>query len=131
MLPEPWLRVIVPTGRPSRVTHSWVPLARFTFLTLTDRVLKPPQPENWVSFARAVPLGTWPLNAGPVSASLSLPPVWQGGPGLGAGGLVTVSENVPVAVAPAESVTVTVKVWVPSWAGAPSSSPDGRGVSPA
>lgn len=40
-------------------------------------------------------------------------------------------ENVPVTVVPAESVTVTVKVCVPVMAGAPSSSPVGRSVSPA
>src|SRR5712691_1318751 len=122
--------MIVPTGRPSSVTQSWVPLGRFTFLTLTDRVLKPPQPLNWVSLARAVPLGTWPLNDGPLSASFSFPPAWQPR-GLGAGGPATVSENVPVAVAPAASVTVTVNCDVPVVAGAPSSSPEGRSVNPA
>lgn len=86
MLPEPWLIVMIPTGNMSMVAQSWVPLGRFTFLTLMDRMLKPPQPLNWVSLARAVPVGVWPLMAGPVSASLSLPPVWQAPPGLGAGG---------------------------------------------
>src|SRR4029079_12934253 len=42
-----------------------------------------------------------------------------------------VSENVPVAFAPAESVTVTVNVEVPLTLGAPSRRPDGRSVSPA
>src|SRR6266851_3474873 len=130
MLPEPFLRVIVPTGLKSRVTHSCVPSGRFTFLTPTDRTLKPPQPLNCVSSAMAVPLGVWPLNDGPLSASFSFPPVWQPR-GLGAGGPVTVSENVPVAVAPAASVTVTVNVDVPVVAGAPSSSPEDRSVNPA
>src|SRR5262245_52529050 len=130
MLPEPPFSVIVPTGLKSRVTHSRVPSGRFTSLTLTDRTLNPPQPLNRVSSARAVPLGAWPLNVGPPSRSFSFPPVWQPG-GVGAGGPVTASENVPVAVAPAASVTVTVNVCVPRVAGAPSSSPEGRSVSPA
>jgi hypothetical protein len=66
------------------VTHSWVPSGRLTFLTLTDRVLKPPQPLNLVSSALAVPLGVWPLNEGPLSGSWSFLPVWQPG-GVGAG----------------------------------------------
>ncbi|HEX6679295.1 MAG TPA: hypothetical protein VF063_01490, partial [Gaiellaceae bacterium] len=41
------------------------------------------------------------------------------------------SEKVPVAVAPAASVAVTVKVEVPFTLGAPSSRPDGRRVNPA
>ena len=70
------------------------------------------------------------MNTGPLSGSLSFPPVWQPG-GVGGGGLVTVREKVPVAVLPAASVTVTVKVEVPIADGAPSSSPDGRSDSPA
>lgn len=61
-----------------------------------------------------------------MSASLNLLPVWQPG-----GRGVTVIENVPVTVAPAESVTVTVNVCVPVVVAAPSSSPEGRSVSPA
>lgn len=64
MLPEPWLSVMVSTGRPSIVAHSWVLSGRFTFFTLMDRMLKPPQPLNWVSLTRAVPVGVWPLTAG-------------------------------------------------------------------
>lgn len=78
---------------------------------------------------RALPVGDWPLNAGPLSNSVTLPPVRQpfgGGPG----GLAAVTENVAVAVAPAESVTVTPNVCVPTAVGTPSSSPDGRNVSP-
>ena len=41
------------------------------------------------------------------------------------------SENVPVAVAPAESVTVTLNVDVPTVVGAPSRSPEGCRVKPA
>src|SRR6266851_6544347 len=76
----------------------------------------------------AVPLGVLPLNDGPVSASFSFPPVWQPA-GVGDGGPVTVSENVPVAVAPAESVTVNV--CIPVVVGAPSRSPQGRSVNAA
>src|SRR5215207_2993444 len=130
MVPELPLSVITPTGLKSRVTHSRVPSGRLTFLTMTDRVLKPPQALNWVSSAKAVPLGIWPLSDGPLSGSLSLPPVWQPD-GLGAGGPVTVSENVPVAVVPAASVTVAANVCVPRVVGVPSSSPDGRSVNPA
>src|SRR5215472_3225089 len=130
MVPDPPVRVIVPTAWKSRVTHSWLPSGRLTLLTWTDRTLKPPHPLNCVSFAVACPPGTWPLNAGPLSGSVNVPPVWQPG-GVGGGGPVTVSENVPVAVAPAASVTVTVNVEVPVVVGAPSSSPDGRSASPA
>jgi len=42
-----------------------------------------------------------------------------------------VSENVPVAVAPFASVTVTVNVEVPLTLGAPSRRPDDRRVNPA
>ena len=98
MLPEPRLSVINPTALKSIVTHICVPSGRFTFFTEADRMLKPPQPLNWVSSAVAVPLGVWPLNDGPLSGSISFFPVWQPG-GLGAGVPVTVSENVPVAVA--------------------------------
>jgi hypothetical protein len=44
---------------------------------------------------------------------------------------VAVSENVPDAVAPAASVTVTVNVEVPVALGAPRRRPDGRSVNPA
>src|SRR3954467_2077847 len=44
---------------------------------------------------------------------------------------MTVSENVPVALAPVESVTVTLNVTVPLALGAPRSRPDERSVSPA
>src|ERR687885_501700 len=130
IVPEPPRSVIVPTGPKSSVTHSTVPSGRFTFLTCTERRLKPPQPLNFVSSAVAWPLGVLPLNAEPLKDSLSVPPVWQPD-GVGGGGSVTVSENVPVAFAPAESVTVTVKVEVPFTLGAPSRSPEGRSVSPA
>src|SRR5205807_2101897 len=98
--------------------------------TLTDRVLKPPQPLNFVSSAVACPRGVVPLNVGPLSASTGVPPVSQPG-GVGDGGPVTVSENAPVAVAPAESVTVTLNVDVPIVVGAPSRSPEGCRVRPA
>src|SRR6185503_4082718 len=130
MLPEPLLIVIVPTGPKSRVAHSWVPLGTFTLDTEMDSTLKPPQPLNLVSSTIAVPVGVWPLNDGPLRASFGLPPVWQ--PlGLGAGELVTVRVNVPVAVAPVASVTVAVKLAGPRVVGAPSSRPDGRRVKPA
>src|SRR5215472_18130817 len=130
MLPEPPRSVIVPTGLKSRVTHSCAPSGRFTSWTWTDRMLNPPQPLNCDSSARASPPGVRPLNGGPLSVSVRVPPVWQPG-GVGGGGPVTVSANVPVAVAPAASVTVTGNVWVPSVVGAPSSSPDGHSASPA
>ena len=44
---------------------------------------------------------------------------------------MTVSEKVPVAVAPLASVTVTLKVEVPSVVGSPISRPEGRSVNPA
>src|SRR5436189_4394770 len=59
-----------------------------------------------------------------------VPPVWQPA-GVGGGRSVTVSENVPVALAPAESVTVAVNGEVPFTLGAPSRRPEGRSVSPA
>src|ERR687885_1221008 len=130
IVPEPPRSVIVPTAPKSSVTQSRVPSGRFTSLTWTDRRLKPPQPLNFVSSAVAWPLGVLPLNAGPLKDSLSVPPVGQPD-GVGGGGSMTVSENVPVAFAPAESVTVTVNVEVPFTLGAPSRSPDGRSVSPA
>src|SRR5918912_4412383 len=114
----------------SSVTQRTLPSARFTSLTCTDRRLKPPQPLNFVSSAVAWPLGVLPLNAEPLKDSLSVPPVWQPD-GVGGGGSMTVSEKVPVAFAPAESVTVAVNVEVPFTLGAPSRSPDGRSVSPA
>ena len=70
------------------------------------------------------------MNDGPLRFSFSFRPVWQPG-GLGGGGPVTVSENVPVAVAPAASVTVAVNIEVPRVVGAPSSSPEARSVNPA
>src|SRR5689334_10590956 len=112
MVPEPPLSVIVPTAWKSSVTQSRVPFGRLTFLTETDRRLKPPQPLKRVSSAVAWPLGVRPLNDDPLSVSFRTPPVWQPG-GVGGGGSMTVSEYVPLAVAPAESVTVTVNVAVP------------------
>src|SRR4051812_46401580 len=44
---------------------------------------------------------------------------------------MTVSENMPVALAPVESVTVTLNVAVPLTLGAPRSRPEERSVSPA
>src|SRR5919199_6829485 len=130
IVPEPPRSVIVPTGPKSSVTQSTVPSGRFTFLTCADRRLKPPQPLNFVSSAVAWPLGVSPLKVEPLRVFFSVPPVWQ--PlGDGGGELVTVSENVPVAVAPAASVTVTWNVDVPRAVGAPRASPDGRSVSPA
>src|SRR3954447_3667870 len=79
--------------------------------------------------AVAPPLGVWPPIAEPLSDSRTFPPVWQPG-GVGGGGSVTVSENLPVAVEPLASVTVTLNVDVPLTVGAPSRSPDGRSVSP-
>jgi hypothetical protein len=98
-------------------------------LTRTDSVLNPPQPLNWDISALAWPLGVLPLNTGPDRASFLTPPVWQPD-GVGAGGPVTVSENVPVAVPPLASATVTWKVDVPIVVGAPRSRPDGRSVRP-
>src|SRR3954469_21785432 len=130
IVPEPPRRVIVPTGWKSSVTQSCVPSGSLTFLTWTDRRLKPPQPLNFDMSAVAVPLGVLPLRAGPLSELRLVPPVWQPG-GVGAGVSVEVTENVPDAVAPVASVTVTGNVEVPSADGAPSSSPEGRSVSPA
>src|SRR5919197_687945 len=130
IVPEPPWRVIVPTGWKSSVTQRTLPSGRLTSLTCTERRLKPPQPLNFVSSAVAWPLGVLPLNAGPLKGSLSVPPVWQPD-GLGGGGSVTVSEKLPVAVAPLASVTVTVNVDVPFTVGEPSRRPDGRSVSPA
>src|SRR4051794_34184718 len=130
MVPEPPRRVIVPTAPKSRVTQSRVPSGRFTLLTATDRVLKPPQPLNFVMSAVADPLGVRPLKVGPLRASLLTPPVWQPA-GVGPGGLATVSENVPVAVDPSASVTVTLKVDVPSVVGEPKTSPEGLSTRPA
>jgi hypothetical protein len=53
IVPEPPRSVIVPTGPKSRVTHSCVPSGRFTLLTCTERMLKPPQPLNCDSSATA------------------------------------------------------------------------------
>src|SRR5919205_3546099 len=103
IVPEVPRRVIVPTGLKSSVTHRTLPSGRFTSLTWTDRRLKPPQPLNLVSSAVAWPLGVLPLNEGPLRGSLRVPPVWQPD-GVGGGGSVTVSENVPVALDPAASV---------------------------
>src|SRR5919205_2021855 len=98
IVPEPPRKVIVPTGWKSRVTQRTLPSGRLTSLTWTERRLKPPQPLNFVSSAVAWPLGVLPLNAGPLKGSFRVPPVWQPG-GLGGGGSVTVSENVPLAFA--------------------------------
>src|SRR3954452_14940972 len=130
MVPEPPCRVIVPTAPKSRVTHSCVPSGRFTLLTDTDRVLKPPQPLNFVMSAVAEPLGVRLLKVGPLKVSFLTPPVWQPA-GVGPGGLATVSENVPVAVDPSASVTVTLKVDVPSVVGDPRNSPEGLSARPA
>src|SRR5437763_246285 len=102
MLPDPPRRVMVPTALKSRVTQRTEPSGRFTLLTRTDSVLNPPQPLNWDISALAWPLGVLPLNTGPDRASFLTPPVWQPD-GVGAGGPVTVSENVPVAVPPLAS----------------------------
>src|SRR3954447_12976917 len=130
IVPEPPCRVIVPTAPKSRVTHSCVPSGRFTLLTEADRVLKPPQPLNFVMSAVADPLGVRLLKVGPLRVSFLTPPVWQPA-GVGAGGPATVSENVPMAVDPSASVTVTLKVDVPSVVGDPKTSPEGRSARPA
>src|SRR3954447_11828947 len=130
IVPEPSCRVIVPTGPKSSVTQSTVPSGRFTFFTCAVMTLKPPQPLNFDSSTVASPLGVWPPSAEPLRVSLSVPPVWHPG-GVGVGEPMTVSENVPLAVAPAASVTVTVNVEVPIVVGAPSRSPDGRSTRPA
>src|SRR3954453_6480017 len=130
MLPVPRRSVIVPKPPKSRVTQSCVPSGRFTLLTDTDRVLKPPQPLNFVMSAVADPLGVRLLKVGPLRVSFLTPPVWQP-PGVGPGGLATVSENVPVAVDPSASVTVTLKVDVPSVVGEPKTSPEGLSMRPA
>src|SRR3954452_14324960 len=129
MVPEPPRKVIVPTAPKSRVTHSCVPSGRFTLLTETVRVLKPPQPLNLVMSAVADPLGVRLLKAGPLRASFLIPPVWQP-PGVGPGGLATVSENLPVAVDPSASVTVTLNVDVPSMVGDPKTRPEGLSTRP-
>src|SRR5262249_59747440 len=121
--------VLFPTAGRPRGTHGGGRGGRLRLWPGTDRTWKPPQPLNCVSSAVACPRGTWPLTAGPLSASVNVPPVWQPG-GVGGGGPVTVSENVPVAVAPAASVTVTVNVEVPVVAGAPGRSPDGGPARP-
>src|SRR3954464_11468814 len=121
---------MVPTAPKSRVTQSCVPSGTFTLLTETVRVLKPPQPLNFVMSAVADPLGVRLLKVGPLRASLLTPPVWQPA-GVGPGGLATVSENVPVTVDPAASVTVTLKVDVPSVVGDPRTSPEGLSARPA
>src|SRR3954451_580966 len=129
IVPERRLRVIVPTAPKSRVTQSRVPSGGFTLLTETVRVLKPPQPLNFVMSAVADPLGVRLLKLGPLRASDFTPPVWQPA-GVGAGGLATVSEKVPVAVDPSASVTVTLKVDVPSVVGDPKTSPEGLRARP-
>jgi hypothetical protein len=80
--------------------------------------------------AVATPLGVRLLKVGPLSGFFFVPPVWQPD-GDGGGEFVTVRENVPVAVAPVASVTVTWNVDVPSVDGAPNARPDGRSVIPA
>src|SRR3954452_15243629 len=130
IVPDRPLRVIVPTAPKSSVTQSFVPSGRFTLLTETVRVLKPPQPLNFVMSAVADPLGVRVLKVGPLRVSFLMPPVWQPA-GVGAGGLATVRENLPVAVDPSASVTVTVKVDVPSVLGEPKTSPEGLSVRPA
>src|SRR3954453_23561986 len=129
IVPERRLRVIVPTAPKSRVTQSCVPSGRFTLLTEAVRVLKPPQPLNFVMSAVADPLGVRLLKVGPLRVSFLTPPVWQP-PGVGPGGLATVSENVPVAVDPSASVTVTLNVDVPSVVGDPRTSPEGLSARP-
>src|SRR5690349_9810609 len=130
IVPDPARSVTTPTGMKSSVTHRTDPSLRFTSLTRTERRLNPPHPLNLVSSAVATPLGVRPLMAAPLSDSRRTPPVWQPG-GVGAAGFVTVSENVPVAVDPAASVTVTWNVVVPSVVGAPSTRPEGRSLRPA
>src|SRR3954452_19817918 len=137
IVPERRLRVIVPTAPKSRVTQSFVPSGRFTLLTETVRVLKPPQPLNFVMSAVADPLGVRVLEVGPLRASFFTPPGSAaagdrgGRVGVGGGGRATVSENVPVAVEPSASVTVTLKVDVPSVVGDPKTSPEGLSARPA
>src|SRR3954470_10918045 len=130
IVPERPLRVIVPTAPKSRVTQSRVPSGRFTLLTETDRVLKPPQPLNFVMSAVALPLGVRFFKDGPLRAPDRTRPVGQP-PGVGPGGLAPVSENLPVAVDPSASVTVTLKVDVPSVVGEPKTSPEGLSMRPA
>src|SRR3954452_15679024 len=130
IVPERPLRVIVPTAPKSSVTQSCVPSGTFTLLTETVRVLKPPQPLNFVMSAVADPLGVRLLKVAPLRVSFLTPPVWQPA-GVGAGGLASVSETVPVAVDPSASVTVTLKVDVPSLVGEPKTSPEGLSVRPA
>src|SRR3954454_25207644 len=103
---------MVPTGPKSSVPQSRLPSGRATFLTETERVLKPPQPLNFVSSAVPRPLGVRPVKSGPLCAARRVPPVCQPA-GVGDGGSVTDIEYAPVAVAPAESVTVTKNVCVP------------------
>src|SRR4051794_41923522 len=107
---------MVPTAPKSRVTQSCVPSGRFTLLTETDKVLKPPQPLNFVMSAVADPLGVRVLKIGPLRASFLTPPVWQPA-GVGGGRRATVSEHGPVAGGPAASGTATVKAEVPSGVG--------------
>src|SRR4051794_16246224 len=80
--------------------------------------------------AVADPFGVRLLKVGPLRVSFLTPPVWQP-PGVGPGGLATVSENVPVAVDPSASVTVTLNVDVPSVVGDPRTSPEGLSARPA
>src|SRR4051794_33690668 len=80
--------------------------------------------------AVAEPLGVRLLKVGPLRVSFLTPPVWQPA-GVGPGGLATVSENVPVAVDPSASVSVTLKVEDPSEVGDPKTSPEGLSTRPA
>ena len=73
--PDPPRSVIVPTGLKSSVTQSRVPSGRFTLLTWTNRMLKPPHPLKRVSSAVATPLGVRPPIAGPLRTLRSVPPV--------------------------------------------------------
>src|SRR4051812_15155176 len=80
--------------------------------------------------AVADPLGVRLLKVGPLRVSFLTPPVWQPA-GVAVGGLATVNENVPVAVDRSASVTVTLKVDVPSVVGDPNTSPEGLSARPA
>src|SRR3954453_14476898 len=95
IVPEPPRSTIVPTGPKSSVTQRTLPSGSATFLTDTASRLKPPPPLNLASSATASPVGVFPRNDEPLNGSFSVPPVWQPG-GVGGGGSVTVSVNVPV-----------------------------------
>ena len=76
----PALRVVVPGGWKSRVTHSWVPSGRLTLLTWTDRMLNPPQPLKLRLIRGGQPIGGPPVERGPLGISVKVPPCrsWAG-----------------------------------------------------